>query len=250
MSGVRDFIKNKMSDMMEYLEAVSTPKAANYSSQKLDDHEACHVLDNMTQHKKALSVLEREAVPGPPHYIDPCREMAIITSAIIRHSRDINNRNRARRLSNPALEYLCATCFEIEAEALQRVNELATRLAQERRRASASAVWTKPCILIPKSPSLGSIAASKFSQPLTGHGSAISLEANPTLSARLNHGQGPSSKTQIAGHLLRERSDDSKADNGQRGVVKQRGQTDPTIENLDDGAKRKKSFMRGIFGSL
>jgi hypothetical protein len=242
MAPIRDFIKHNMPRMMEYLSAVSTAKPTLYSNSRLDDREGRHVLNNLTRHKGTLPVLDRESVYEPPHYIDPSRELATITSSVIRHSRDMNDRSRARKLENTALERLCTACFEVETEALQRVNELATRLAQERRRASASAAWTKQTILLPKSPSMGSLPTPKSVLPSITDAPSVTLRLQPA--GKPDHELGASSPPHATEHAFGEKPDS--VENG----TAQWGQPDSVPETLDEGAKRKKSFMRGIFGGL
>ncbi|KXN90023.1 Ras GTPase-activating protein gap-2 [Leucoagaricus sp. SymC.cos] len=243
MAPLREFIKQNMSRMMDYLAVVSTTRTTLYSTQRPDDRENRHAMNNLMVHIGSLPTLERESVAKPPSLIDPSRELAIITSAIIRYSRDVNNKTRARKLDNAALESLCTACFEVEAEALQRVNELAIRLAQERRRASASAAWSQHSAMISKSPSLGSIPNSKSSLPPTAYmpSTLQSHESHPRLLSLPEPEPGP------AGNTPGGKVDIGRIDIGEGGTTRW---SESTSENPDEGAKRKKSFMRGIFSGL
>lgn len=246
MTGIRDFIKDNMPRMMEYLRAVSTPRSSIYSNHRFEDRDDRSVLNNLAQHKATLPVLERESVPALPHYIDPARELAIVASAVVRHSRDINNKTKARKLGDVALERLCAACFEVEGEALQRVNELATRLAQERRRASASAAWIKNSASLSTSQPLASSSTS-----IQGRESSLSHYASSTMLEVVSHpvgGSHPDKVTPIRGYSRNGNIEVASADAGGSVVSKWESLEPPVLEVLDDGAKRKKSFMRGIFG--
>lgn len=242
MIPLREFNKQNIPRMMEYLKAVSTTKSGLYSNPKLDSHEGRHVSTILARHKEILPVLERESVPEPPHYIDLSRELAIITSAVARHSRDMNNKTGARKFDDVALDSLCAACFEVEAEALQRVKELATRLAKERRQASASAAWSKHPTSLPKSPSLGSVQHSGYAPPGI-------LEPRSQLTSKSLQESGPSPLPQAPSHVFEEKPDVIKSDTGENDKVKW-SQAETLPEVSDDVAKRKRSFMRGIFGGL
>lgn len=252
MGGIRDFVKDNMPRMMDYLATVSTPKPSMYSSFRFEDRDDRYVLNNLTQHKATLPILERESVPASPHYIDSAREMAIITSAVIRHSRDVSNKTRPRRLDDAALERLCTACFEVEEEALQRVNELATRLAQERRRASASAAWVRNSAPLSTTQSFTSIPASvsrpKTSLPSTRSVSTTTFELVPQSVARPTPDQPGLSSTSPVGSSYSERVEPLATNIRDSGVPKWQLPELPVPGVSDDGAKRKKSFMRGIFG--
>ncbi|KAF9453816.1 Rho GTPase activation protein [Macrolepiota fuliginosa MF-IS2] len=248
MAGIRDFIKDNMPRMIEYLTAVSTPKSSMYSNHRFEDPDDRTVLKNLAQRKATLPVLERESVPASPHHIDPPRELAIITSAVIRHSRDINNRTRCRRLDDITLERLCSACFEVEEEALQRVNELVTRLAQERRRASASAAWKTNAASLSTSQSLSSVptVAPRRKQSI----SSSHYAPTTTIEIAPPPVQKPQSDWVTLNSSPREHSHISTEVPVDDVITKWESPEPPVPEVSDDGAKRKRSFIiRGIFGS-
>jgi hypothetical protein len=250
MDRIRDFIKDNKPRMMDYLATVSTPKPSMYSSFRFGDRNDRYVLNNLVQKKTTLSALERESVPASPHYIDPSREMAIITSSVVRHSRDPSSKFRPRVLGDQNLDQLCSVCFEVEEEALHRVNELATRLSQERRRAFASAAWGR------NNPSV----TQETSAPIPANESGRKVSFPPTRSnptplpqvvlqpvmeitpGRANPSLSPTPITYLHG----EKADSIEADTG--GSKLQTSSDPPVSQSLDDGAKRKRSFIRGIFG--
>jgi len=87
-----------------------------------------------------MTVLDRESVPMLPHLLDIPMHLAIITSAVIRSSRDLNARPRIGDDTDSAVDEFCNKCFEVEEEALFRVSQLATKLATEHRRDSVQKV--------------------------------------------------------------------------------------------------------------
>ena len=80
-----------------------------------------------------MPVLEREAVPILPHLLDIPRHLAIITSAIVRNSREFQAHARPCGTSEVMLNELCARCFDVEEHALLRVRQLASNIAAKRR---------------------------------------------------------------------------------------------------------------------
>jgi len=245
MGPIREFNRQNILLMMEYLRAVSTAKNGLYSNPRLSSRGDRYILTNLERHKVTLSTLERESVSEPPHYIDSSRELAIITSAMVRHSQDVN-KGRARKLDDAPLKRLCDACFKVEAETLQRVNELATRLAQERGRASASTTSAKQLPRLPRSLSLGSIAVPKFPQPLVADAPFAALGPHPQSVGKSE--EGSTSWLRAPSHASGEKPDVISSDIGVNGVTKL-GKSE-SLSEVDDIAKRKKSFMRGFFGGL
>jgi len=78
-------------------------------------------------------VLNRESIPMPL-IPDIPKQLAIITSAVIRNSRDYHSRAKPNDPSDRPLNEFCSRCFEVEESALQRVSQLATRISTDRRR--------------------------------------------------------------------------------------------------------------------
>lgn len=250
MSGIRDFIKDNMPRMMDYLATVSTPKPSMYSSFRFEERNDRYSLNNLIQKKARLSTLERESVPASPHYIDPSREMAIITSNVIRHSRDPSSKIRPRVLGDQNLEHLCSTCFDVEGEALHRVNELATQLSRERKKAFTSTTWSRSNSSSTQEP-LTSTPALDSGHKISIHSTRPASTALPQvilqpvveiLSGRAN----PSTNPTAVGYSQSEKADPVVTNTG--GSSLQKSLDPPASESLDDGAKRKRSFIRGIFG--
>jgi len=240
MDPIRDFNRHNILPMMEYLRAVSTEKNGLYTNQR---HEDRYLLTNLERHKKTLPSLERESVSEPPHYIDSSRELAIITSAVIRHSWNVNKKARVRKLDEPAVGRLRDACSEVEAETLQRVNELATRLAQERRRAPALTTSTEQLL---KSLSLSSITASKPPLSLASKAPFLALSPGPQLACKSD--EIPILWSRAPGHASGQKPDVIGPNSQENDIAKLR--QSESLPEADDVAKRKKSFMRGFFGGL
>jgi len=243
MDPIRDFNRHNMLPMMEYLRVVSTEKNGLYSDQKLKSREDRYLLINLERHKKTLPDLERESVSEPPHYIDSSRELAIITSAVVRHSQNVNKKARVRKLDDLALGRLRDACSKVEAETLQRVNELATRLAQERRRAPALTTSTEQ---LPRSLSSSSKTAPKF--PLPSASKTPFLTLGPDFQCVSKFDESSMLRSRAPGHASGQKPDVISPNNQENDINKLR-QSESLLE-ADDVAKRKKSFMRGFFGGL
>ena len=96
MKGVKDFLKESVPAMVDYILVVSTPTGDHATFQgTVDDlHDRLEVIDHLRQRASTLRVLDREAVPILPHLLDIPRHLAIITSAVIRNSREFQARAR------------------------------------------------------------------------------------------------------------------------------------------------------------
>ncbi|KAK7064231.1 GTPase activating protein [Favolaschia claudopus] len=142
MRGVKDFLKDSMPAMMEYIRVVSTPSKRSESdlfSQEdpSDRHERLAVVNALRQRVSRMAVLNRESIPMPL-VPDLPKQLAIITSAVIRNSRDFHARAKPNDPSDRPVNEFCSRCFEVEETALHRVSQLATRLSSDRRRVEHS----------------------------------------------------------------------------------------------------------------
>lgn len=137
MRGVQDFLKDSLPAMIDYLAVVSTPIDVPPSSvlgDAMNRHDRLNVVNALRHRTRKMKVLDKEAVPMLPHLLDVPKHLAIITSAVIRGSRELTTRPRTGDEVDLAVEEFCSTCFEVEEEALLRVSQLATKLASESRR--------------------------------------------------------------------------------------------------------------------
>ena len=143
--------------MIDYIVVVSTPlseapSSTNYPGDDMNRHDRINVANALRQRTKGMTVLDREAVPILPHLLDVPKHLAIITSAVIRSSRDLSARPRTGDAIDNVVDDFCSRCFEVEEDALSRVSQLATRLATESRRPSVPDISMAQDNEIPHSP--------------------------------------------------------------------------------------------------
>lgn len=130
MRGVQDFLKDSVPAMIDYILVVSTPSNDAYTSLPPSDrHDRLNVVNSLRRRASTMPVLEREAIPMLPYLLDIPRHLAIVTSALIRSSRDFQEKSRRLEHIDQTLHDFCAKCFEVEEIALLRVSELATRIS-------------------------------------------------------------------------------------------------------------------------
>ena len=135
MKGVKDFLKDSIPAMVDYILVVSTPTRENATLPSTFEslHDRLVVIHHLRQRVSSMPVLEREAVPILPHLLDIPRHLAIITSAIVRNSREFQARAGPHGNSEAMLNELCARCFDMEEQALLRVSQLASSTVAKRR---------------------------------------------------------------------------------------------------------------------
>ncbi|EPQ60641.1 Rho GTPase activation protein [Gloeophyllum trabeum ATCC 11539] len=129
MRGVKNFLTSSLPAMIDYILVVSTlesEKARGPYQYSPDRHERLHVMNSLQRRGPGMPLLHREAIPLLPHLLDIPRHLAIITSAVIRHSRSYPRQSSNDPAEAP-LDAFCARCFEIEQRALHRVSHLAAR---------------------------------------------------------------------------------------------------------------------------
>lgn len=147
MRGVKDFLRESLPAMHDYILVVSTPIGdggyGSFPGTMSDRHDRLNVVNYLRQRSSTISVLAREAIPILPHLLDIPRHLAIITSAVIRTSRDFQARAKSHDPGDRALNNFCSRCFEVEEHALLRVSQLAAKLSSERQQPSISTTWTK-----------------------------------------------------------------------------------------------------------
>lgn len=129
--------------MIDYILVVSNPSKEGYahSGSMYDRHDRLNVVNSLRERGSMKPVLDREAIPMLPHLLDIPRHLAIITSAVIRRSRDYLAQDRTGDANDKALFEFCSKCFAVEEHALTRVSQLATRISSGHRRPSASGSW-------------------------------------------------------------------------------------------------------------
>jgi len=133
MRGVKDFLRDSLPAMIDYILVVSTPPTSDphghYAGSADNRHDRLNIVNSLRQRTAIMPVLDREAIPILPHLLDIPRHLAVISSAIIRSSRSY----LVKQDGDPRLHDLCNKCFEIEEHALHQVSQLASRISSERR---------------------------------------------------------------------------------------------------------------------
>lgn len=130
MRGMKDFLKDSVPAMVDYILVVSTPVSDSYGSHAgsaTDRHDRLNVFNALRQRSNTLPVLYREAIPCLPYLLDVPRHLAEVTSAVIRTSKGQHQRHKPCELPVGLLDEFIAKCIEVEELALQRVSSLAAR---------------------------------------------------------------------------------------------------------------------------
>ncbi|KAG8219815.1 Rho GTPase activation protein [Butyriboletus roseoflavus] len=127
MRGVKNFLKQNLSAMVDYILVVSTPIHDTYnphSGHPAFSHQRLKVVNSLHQRGSTIPILEREAIPLLPHVLDIPRHLACVSSSLMRSARLVGS--TASSVEADHLSDLCSRCFEVEKIALQRVSQLAT----------------------------------------------------------------------------------------------------------------------------
>lgn len=130
MRGVKEFLKESLPAMVDYILVVSTPVSDPYGSYQGgsgDRHDRLNVVNALRQRGTTMPVLDREAIPLLPHLLDVPRHLAEVTSAVIRTSKGRHCKNKPSGLEDGQLDEFIAKCVEVEELALQRVSSLVAR---------------------------------------------------------------------------------------------------------------------------
>lgn len=108
MRGVRDFLKNSLPAMVDYIRVVSTPADdLHTSSPATDQHDRLNIVNSLRQRANTMPVLARESIPMLPHLLDIPRHLAVIVSAVIRSSKDYQPKPVSDEVRDPPLDELC-----------------------------------------------------------------------------------------------------------------------------------------------
>ncbi|KAJ6575115.1 Rho GTPase activation protein [Mycena capillaripes] len=247
MRGVKDFLKDSRSAMIDYILEVSTParrsESESYSWNQEDPserHERLAVVNALRHRTSQMAVLNRESIPMPL-VPDVPKQLAIITSAVIRNSRDYHARAKPNDPSDRPLNEFCSRCFEVEESALHRVSQLATRISSGGRRPEHS-----PSMSMSGSPTTSTRKKRKSS----GRPSTAPSPSDPDVSARrmFSEPTSPSSSAQTswaeASARTRKHLKSSSTDSIPYSA------TTPLatpLDTPDSDEKKKKGLLRGIW---
>ncbi|KAF8216242.1 Rho GTPase activation protein [Mycena galopus ATCC 62051] len=251
MRGVKDFLKDSMPAMIDYILVVSTPsKTSESDSYSQEDpserHERLAVVNALRQRVSQMAVLSRESIPMPLTPDVP-KQLAIITSAVIRNSRDYHARAKPGDPSDRPVNDFCSRCFEVEEFALHRVSQLATRISSDRRRAEHS-----PSMSVSGSPVN---PTQKKKRKSNGRPSTAPSPSDPSASRRLfseSTSPGPSSpshaqptwadRTRMQ-HLKSSSTDSIPYSNSSSATTP----LAPPLDTPDSDDKKRKGLLRGIW---
>lgn len=166
MRGVEDFLKNNHQSMIDYIVTVSTPLSDGITSNGGDArsrHYRLQIANALRRRTKVMTSLERESVPILPHLVDIPKQLAIITSAVVRNSRELIGQPRTSDDVEIAVNEFCSKCFEVEEDALSRASQLVSKLIENgSKRTSSEDISVKAGDDVPNaSNTLTSIAAPK-----------------------------------------------------------------------------------------
>lgn len=128
MRGVKDFLKQNLPAMIDYILVVSTPIQDPYSPHSghpAHSHQRLDVVSSLHERGTTMPVLERESISLLPHVLDIPRHLACITSSVIRSARSADPKGKSSDGDNQHLSGLCAQCFDLEEQSLARVSQLA-----------------------------------------------------------------------------------------------------------------------------
>ncbi|THV04952.1 Rho GTPase activation protein [Dendrothele bispora CBS 962.96] len=165
MRGVQEFLQDSRQAMIDYIVVVSTPsKDVRYTAKHPEKHMRTNVAASLLDREQRMPVLYKESIPVLPHMLDIPRNLAVITSAVIRSSRTHIEAKPGQHLDK-SLEDFCARCFEVEEQALQRVSQLAAQLSANHRRPYA------PGDCGSQSPTSGPTSPPRSDSPTSDHDS-------------------------------------------------------------------------------
>ncbi|KAG2366526.1 hypothetical protein BDR07DRAFT_1395750 [Suillus spraguei] len=129
MRGIKDFLKQNLPAMVDYILVVSTPVQLDpyspHSGHPAHSHQRLNVVSSLHERSTTMPVLERESIPLLPHVLDIPRHLARITSSVLRNARSTDTKGKSSERDSQYLSGLCAQCYDLEEQSLARVSQLA-----------------------------------------------------------------------------------------------------------------------------
>ncbi|KAG6899501.1 hypothetical protein C0993_009676 [Termitomyces sp. T159_Od127] len=111
--------------MIEYIVVVSTVDKDPYNHQVSNNkREQFEIETYLRRRSLTMQVLDKEAIPRLPDLVDIPRHLAVITSAVIRHSVELQARPKPYDPADQKLGEVCSKCMDVEEQALLRVSKL------------------------------------------------------------------------------------------------------------------------------
>jgi hypothetical protein len=115
MRGVKSFLEEKLPEMLDYILVVSTPGPEESSQPSSEAHVRSRAVRALHDRKRSMPDLQRELIPHDQHFLDIPRHLAIVTSSIVRHSRNVDP-------EDPEIADLYNRCRDVERHALYYVS--------------------------------------------------------------------------------------------------------------------------------
>jgi len=184
MRGVKSFLEEKIPEMIDYILVVSTPSPEESSHPPSEVHPRSRAVRVLQERKQAMPDLQKDAIPHEQHFLDIPRHLAIITSTVVRHSRNVTPQD-------PAVADLFKRCRDVERHALYTVSRHTTPRGggasaapshtseSAGGRSTVVSPFEAPQLLSPRMP-----RASSRSRPKTAPTAAMS---DPALHTRVGH---------------------------------------------------------------
>src|SRR6266852_715292 len=115
MRGIRSFLEEKLPEMLDYILVVSTPGSEDSPKPQSEAHVRSRAVRALHDRKRTMTDLQKELIPHEQHFLDIPRHLSIITSTIVRHSRNVFP-------EDPAIADLFNRCRDVERHALYYVS--------------------------------------------------------------------------------------------------------------------------------
>lgn len=123
MRGLKTFLTESQPSMVDYILVVSTPDPPPLSTQTSADlHDRRGAVQALESRRHTMPTLHQDSIPQLPFLTDPPKDLAVLSSAILRQTRVI------QVLPDSRLHDLVNACTRLEQQALRRVTRLAATL--------------------------------------------------------------------------------------------------------------------------
>ena len=108
---VKKFVEDRIHAMIDYINEVSTPLPSHDNVSlhaSADKHDRIQAMNALRERKSAMPTLHKEALLFLPHLLDIPKHLAILTSAVVRGTRQ--HRARSPQGTNELLETFTKSC--------------------------------------------------------------------------------------------------------------------------------------------
>ncbi|KAF8642289.1 hypothetical protein AX16_009559 [Volvariella volvacea WC 439] len=266
MRGIKEFLVEKRRDMVTYIQFVSTPLPPHEAT-LIDNglettnerYERLQIMNILRRRVTQMPDLQRETITFLPHFVDVPRHLAIITSAVIRNSKDFYSKfNDQRAPGDKPLAEFCSKCFKVEEYALLRVSQLETQRVSGSRRASTvknkSTVVITADHLVRSSSTTSSQRRRKSERPSTAPSpSEVGFNRHRSLAEDASNNsqqiadiRGTRGEGRVGAHLKSPSTDSVPLAQTKTSLKTMADSRTIDTDISDDAGKRKKGLFRGI----